>query len=303
MCSGLANANAASNAARAFTLSNPPELIVDDNSTKFVSVADRQCHRCLELESGKRRDLRQFPRPGRLFQIRHRPARHQPTLRGQGFDGWYAEGSWVLTGESRGWSTANAAFSNPKPRVNFTSSGGAGAHGNWRRATRRSTSTTMKAWLGAALPAGGVRGGEQRIGTLGLNWYPNPVLKFMLQAQNVQVSKIGTNKRAAPLPTPIWARISTPSRFGPRSRSDSFRPFQGAAHCAVPFFAPSIRGSRKSREAGMRLSRIMFGVAGFAALLSAAFAQADGPSPTHPTSLSPCPRTSPGRPARRWTRR
>jgi len=42
------------------------------------------------------------------------------------------------------------------------------------------------------LPAGGVRGGEQRIGTIGLNWYPNPVLKFTLQAQNVQASRIGT---------------------------------------------------------------------------------------------------------------
>ena len=37
-----------------------------------------------------------------------------------------------------------------------------------------------------------MRGGEQRIGTIGLNWYPNPVLKFTLQAQNVQLSRIGT---------------------------------------------------------------------------------------------------------------
>jgi len=46
--------------------------------------------------------------------------------------------------------------------------------------------------VGGALPAGGVRGGEQRISTLGLNWYPNQALKFTLQAQNVQASRIGT---------------------------------------------------------------------------------------------------------------
>ena len=38
--------------------------------------------------------------------------------------GVQAEGSWVLTGESRGWSTASGAFTSPKPRVNFSLDGG-----------------------------------------------------------------------------------------------------------------------------------------------------------------------------------
>jgi phosphate-selective porin OprO/OprP len=46
--------------------------------------------------------------------------------------------------------------------------------------------------IGQSLPADGIRGGDQRIWTAGLNWYPNNALKFELQFQNVQVSRIGT---------------------------------------------------------------------------------------------------------------
>ena len=186
----VVDGGATSSAARAFTLSNPPELIVDDNSTKFASVADANVTDVWtwNLESAVTYD--NFLAQAGYFKYGI-DLRGQPTLRGQGFNGWYAEGSWVLTGESRGWSTANGAFSNPRPRVNFTSEGGAGA---WEVAARYSTLdlNDNEGVLGAALPAGGVRGGEQRISTIGLNWYPNQVLKFMLQAQSVQVSKIGT---------------------------------------------------------------------------------------------------------------
>jgi phosphate-selective porin OprO/OprP len=36
---------------------------------------------------------------------------------------------------------------------------------------------------GRAAPAGGIRGGEQKIATVGLNWYPNSVLRFLLDYQ------------------------------------------------------------------------------------------------------------------------
>ena len=186
----VVDGGASSSAARAFTLSNPPELIVDDNSTKFASVTNANVTDVWNwnLESAVTYD--NFLAQAGYFKYGI-DLRNQPTLRGQGFNGWYAEGSWVLTGESRGWSAANGAFANPKPRVNFTSDGGAGA---WELAARYSTLdlNDNEGVLGSALPAGGVRGGEQRIGTIGLNWYPNQVLKFSLQAQNVQVSKIGT---------------------------------------------------------------------------------------------------------------
>ena len=46
--------------------------------------------------------------------------------------------------------------------------------------------------LGSPVPLGGIRGGDQRIFTAALNWYPNGALKFSLQWQDDQVSRIGT---------------------------------------------------------------------------------------------------------------
>jgi phosphate-selective porin OprO/OprP len=191
------NGGAAENAARAFALSNPPELNVDDNSTKFVSVSDANVTDAWNwnLESAVTHDNLLAQAGYFKYGIDQRGI---TALRGQGFDGWYAEGSWVLTGESRGYSAANAAFTNPKPRVNFSpESGGWGA---FELAARYSTLdlNDNEGVVGGAMPAGGVRGGEQRIATVGLNWYPNQVLKFTLQAQNVQASKIGTNTVLVP---------------------------------------------------------------------------------------------------------
>ena len=46
--------------------------------------------------------------------------------------------------------------------------------------------------LGSPVPLGGIRGGDQRIFTAALNWYPNGALKFSLQWQDDQISRIGT---------------------------------------------------------------------------------------------------------------
>ncbi|MEP6830127.1 MAG: porin, partial [Rhizomicrobium sp.] len=182
------------NSPRPFALSNPSELNVDDNSTKLVSLPTANGANVTDawnwnLESAVTYD--NFLAQAGYFKYGV-DQRGVTTLRGLGFDGWYAEGSWVLSGESRGWSAANAAFTNPKPRVNFSPDGG--GWGAFELAARYSTLdlNDNEGVIGGALPAGGVRGGEQRIGTLGLNWYPNPVLKFTLQAQNVQASRIGT---------------------------------------------------------------------------------------------------------------
>ena len=193
---GDTNATAAST--RPLTLSNPPELIVDDQSTKLVSVADANVTDAWNwnVESGVTYD--NFLAQAGYFKYGI-DQRGLTSLRGQGFDGWYAEVSWVLTGESRGWSTANGAFTNPRPRVNFSPNGH--GWGAWELAARYSDLdlNDNQGVLGTALPAGGVRGGEQRISTLGLNWYPNSVLKFTLQAQNVQISRLNGATAAPPI--------------------------------------------------------------------------------------------------------
>jgi phosphate-selective porin OprO/OprP len=192
----VANGGAQPNSPRAFTISNPPELDVDDNSTKFVSAANANVSDVwsFNLESAVAYDNLLAQAGYFKYGV---DLRGQTTLRGEGFDGWYVEGGWVLTGESRGWSPANGAFTNPRPRVNFSSEGGYGA---WELAARYSTLdlNDKEGVAGSAVPLGGVRGGAERIATLGLNWYPNSVLKFTLQAQHVQISKIGTNTALVP---------------------------------------------------------------------------------------------------------
>jgi phosphate-selective porin OprO/OprP len=185
------DSNGALNSPRPFSFSNPPEVNIDDNSTKLVSVSGANVTDAWAWNLESAVTYQNFLAQGGYFKYGI-DQRGVTTLRGQGFDGWYVEGSWVLSGESRGYSAANAAFTNPKPRVNFSPDGG--GWGAFELAARYSTLdlNDNAGAIGGALPAGGVRGGEQRIGTLGLNWYPNPVLKFTLQAQNVQASRIGT---------------------------------------------------------------------------------------------------------------
>ena len=82
------------------------------------------------------------------------------------FDGWYVMGSWVLTGESRGYVFEEARFKNPKPK-GIVGKGGIGA---WELLARYST---------LDLSDGDVDGGEEDNVTVGLNWYPTPNFRFM----------------------------------------------------------------------------------------------------------------------------
>lgn len=79
------------------------------------------------------------------------------------FDGWYAEMTYYLTGESRQYKNGN--FGRPKPKASL----GNGGVGAWQLALRYST---------LDLSDESVTGGEMDAMTLGLNWYPTPTLRF-----------------------------------------------------------------------------------------------------------------------------
>jgi phosphate-selective porin OprO/OprP len=61
--------------------------------------------------------------------------------------------------------------------------------------------------IGSSAPSNGVRGGDQRIFTLGLNWYPNSVLRFAFDWQNVDVDRIGS------IVTPPLSNVQIGQRF------------------------------------------------------------------------------------------
>lgn len=111
---------------------------------------------------------------------------------GLGFNGGYVEGSWVMTGEPHPYDAERAAWARPKVDHPFSlADGGIGA---WEIAARYSTvdlDSNVVPGVAQSL-TGGVYGGQQQIAALALSWYPNDWLRFMLQFQYVDVSKLNS---------------------------------------------------------------------------------------------------------------
>jgi phosphate-selective porin OprO/OprP len=106
------------------------------------------------------------------------------------FTGYYVQGAWTITGERRTWNAVNGGYGGIRPTNNFNLS--EGHWGAWEIAARYSVLdlNDNEGSAGAATPAGGVRGGEQTISTLGLNWYLNPTIRFLLDLQNVEIDRL-----------------------------------------------------------------------------------------------------------------
>jgi phosphate-selective porin OprO/OprP len=107
------------------------------------------------------------------------------------FGGWYLQGAWTLTGERRRWNGANGGFQGIRPANALDPRGG--HWGAWEVAARYSLLdlNDNEGALGSAAIAGEtVRGGEQAISTLGLNWYPNNTIRFLLNYQWVEIDRL-----------------------------------------------------------------------------------------------------------------
>jgi len=117
-------------------------------------------------------------------------ARRQPTtLPDPDFAGYYLQGSWILTGENRRYNAATGSFQNPRAKVPFSPNGGWGA---WELAARysRMNLNYNEGLEGAAAVPGSVRGGDQSVVALGINWYPNPTIKMMLDYMLIDVDRL-----------------------------------------------------------------------------------------------------------------
>jgi len=96
------------------------------------------------------------------------------------FHGWYAMTTWSLSGESRRYDPFTASFHGLIPDAPLGKSG----LGAWEVAARYS-SMDLDSHPGGS---GGVAGGIQDIWSVGLNWYPNPTVRFLLDYSNIQVN-------------------------------------------------------------------------------------------------------------------
>jgi phosphate-selective porin OprO/OprP len=121
------------------------------------------------------------------------------------FNGYYVEATWMLTGEARRYNLNTFAFD--APAIDHPFSPLDGAWGAFELAARYSDINLNyhAGLLGTAPTADAVRGGDQRIASVGMNWYMNPVVRFMFEYQDVKIDRLSPN--AATFATPTGAQI------------------------------------------------------------------------------------------------
>lgn len=99
------------------------------------------------------------------------------------FDGFYAQASYVLTGEHRPYRHGNGVFGRINPRKNFRIHGKDRGWGAWEVALRYSSidlnDGDFSIFDQALRRSSRIRGGEEDNFTVGLNWYLNPNARIM----------------------------------------------------------------------------------------------------------------------------
>jgi phosphate-selective porin OprO/OprP len=133
--------------------------------------------------------------------------RRDPALEDPSFGGWYLQGSWLLTGESRRYNPATGSFQNPRPKSPFAHDGGWGA---FELAARFSHTDLdfLEGDLGTAPVVSAIRGGEQDVLALGLNWYLNNNFKVLFNYLQIDVDRL--NPAGPGNATPFGTGAATP---------------------------------------------------------------------------------------------
>jgi phosphate-selective porin OprO/OprP len=171
-------ANTASSVVR---FSNGPELGIDASRTVDSGNIDAKSAREFGFETAATYD-RLYAQGGWFrYEIERRLALPNPH-----FSGWYAFATYSLTGEQHPYDPGTASFRNIRPAKPLGTPGGWGA---WELTARYSNIDLDFNPLSTAA-TGGIAGGKQDVWTLGLNWYPNSVIKFQLNYENLQVNHV-----------------------------------------------------------------------------------------------------------------
>jgi phosphate-selective porin OprO/OprP len=167
-----------------------PELRVDGTRLVDTGIINADRLFAYGLEAGA--SFRQFYVQGEWFktEVSRTTVGAAASTFDPSFTGWYVLGAVTLTGERHQWNSANGGFRGIRPAKLFDPA--KGTWGAFEIAARYS-------WLdlndheglpGAATPFGGIRGGGQKITTVGLNWYPNNVVRFLLDYQWIRVDRL-----------------------------------------------------------------------------------------------------------------
>jgi len=168
-------------AANVIRFSNGPEVAVDASKTVDTGNIDAKGVREFGFETAGTYD-RLYGQGGWFrYDIDRRTAVPNPH-----FSGWYAFLTYSLTGEQHPYDPATASFRNLRPANPLGTPGGWGA---WEVAARYSDIDLDYLPFNTGV-TGGIAGGKQDIWTLGLNWYPNNIIKFQLDYDNIKVSHV-----------------------------------------------------------------------------------------------------------------
>jgi phosphate-selective porin OprO/OprP len=219
---------AGATALHSLTLSDYPELTVDSTASKLVTTGALAANHYAQwgLEAaGSYQNI--YAQAGYFAYYVDRAAVSYKTYTSasttattqvrpddNSFSGWYVQASWILTGETRGYKAENGAFSAPKPAKPFSlKDGGWGA---WEIAARFSDlnlndntgddASVITGWTATSTKTytfyNTVRGGKQKIVSLGLNWYPNSSVRVLLDYQWIDINRLQTPGTVATTATP-----------------------------------------------------------------------------------------------------
>jgi len=120
------------------------------------------------------------------------------------FSGWYVEGLWSITGEPRVYNKGTAAFDAPIPEHPFSWKDG--TWGAWELGARYSDADlNYHEGYWSKLPSvDAIRGGDEKNVSLDLNWYPNPVVKFMLDFEHVKIDRLSPCTASGASSCAVW---------------------------------------------------------------------------------------------------
>jgi len=176
----------------AFRLRERPELNVDSQNIRLVDTGTIDASDYWDWGFEAAGNWKSVYAQGGYFG--YNVARRFGPLADPDFSGWYVQASWLLTGEQKPYRPERGAYSSPKPNdpLTFDNVGSGGGIGAWEIAARYSDLDLdyQAGAPGTVKTAAGFRGGDQKIYTVGLNWYPNTAIRFVLDYQHTDVGRL-----------------------------------------------------------------------------------------------------------------
>ena len=225
VANGLANLSntPGATALNSFTFSDPPEFTFDSNGYTLANTGALNANHISQWgveTAGNWRNL--YGQAGYYgYEVDRSQIAYATTTGTQivqpnadHFSGWYVQGTWLLTGEERLYNPGTGAFTPPVVTTPLNFEKGtwgavelAGRYSDLNLNDHVNDTANVVIANAAGAPAGThtydfyntVRGGDQRVLTFGLNWYPNTVVKLALNYEFIQNSKLQSGTSPNPI--------------------------------------------------------------------------------------------------------